>query len=322
MFRYRPSWAGVTQVTVLGGFGMASDWMPSAPLAKLADDGTGTFTGSAELPNGQYLYVFHVVGDAQAAAPATSARYVVDPGNADVAVCPMASPTFTTAAPNPCSQLTVPQPAAAATHHAKAMITAGGQPAAGYLVVLEREESMQHHFFVDRATLGPDGAFDMTAAPGHYRVQVQHPTLMTVTDAKRDPVKLGALRRAISAAFDLSADVTITVPDMAYSEYGAFAPTGAQTLPTHFTFGKNGGAPTHLDVYSASAAGDIGDPWFASPTAVTTGAADFTGSFDTKQAMDPMAKPGVTYWWGTEQSSTLGGVTWTLQSMVFPITWK
>ena len=321
-FHYRPSWSGVTAVSVVGGFGTATDWMVSQPLVTLADDGSGTFSGSVALPAGQYPYVFRVVGDAQAATPATATRFAIDPRNPMFVACPMESPTFAKDAPNPCSQLSVPALAPAALQHVTGVVTASGSPAPGYLVLLERDEPSSHHFFADRVTVGADGAFDLTAAVGRYRLQVLHPTYLATTDKKRDPLKEKALRRAISGPIDLSADVATKAPDMAYGEYDKFAPIGAQTLPTHFTFGTNAGAATRLDVYSGGMAGVIGDPWFASKMPVTAGAADFDGTFDTAKAMDPTAKPGTEYFWGTEEPVMAGGLTWTAQTMVFPITWK
>src|ERR1700687_2623913 len=65
-FAYTPQWQGVTQVDVFGAFGQPGDW--TQPLTTLASDGAGGFTGKAQLPAGQYAYVFNVIGDAAAGA--------------------------------------------------------------------------------------------------------------------------------------------------------------------------------------------------------------------------------------------------------------
>jgi hypothetical protein len=321
-FRYTPSWSGVTAVTVIGGFGQASDFSATQPFATLKDDGTGTFTGSATLASGAYLYLFHVVGDSASSTPATYARYAVDPF-ASVDACPAQSPTYTAMSANPCSKLTVPAAGASPTaFHVRGVVRVDGQPAGGYLVQLDRNETGSHHFFVNRVTTKNDGTFDVTASAGSYRLQVLHPTYLSSTDVTRDPISLQALRRAISSTFLLAADVTVSDPEVAFHEYAAFAPRDAGTLPTHFVFaGDGGGVSERLTVYGGTA-NEIGDPWYASGV-VTGGAADFDGGFDTKQAGLPSVKIGDRYFWGTETSVKVdGGVSWTGQTMVFPITWR
>jgi hypothetical protein len=66
----------------------------------------------------------------------------------------------------------------------------------------------------------------------------------------------------------------------------------------------------------------------------TDGGSSFGGDFNTMQSMQDAAAPGVRYMWGTEETETLtltsaagadagaGAVSWTRQTMVFPITWK
>lgn len=318
-FKYVPSWIGVKTVTVLGAFGTAMDW--KQPFVTLADDGKGTFTGTATLPAGQYLYVFKVTGDSAAAQPAMYARYAIDPGNPAYADCPADSPTFDKNAPNPCSQLTVPQAAAAPTYHVKGLVTSAGAAIAGYLVVLEREEPKSHHFYVDRMTTGTDGTFDLLAATGTYRLQVQHPTFIAENDTQRTPDTLAAMRRSISSSFLLGTDTTINAAEIAYDGYAAMAPRDAGTLPTTFTFSVVPGAKTaRLAVYGPG--NNIGDPWYSGAATKAT-SAEFDGGFNTKQASDGGLVPDATYWWGTEQqfAQPEGGVAWTGQSMVFPIRW-
>src|SRR5215469_2493409 len=63
-FCYRPQWPRVTSVSVyLSQNGQSSDW--SAPFLTLTDDGSGTFKGTASIPDSStgYPYVFKVQGD-------------------------------------------------------------------------------------------------------------------------------------------------------------------------------------------------------------------------------------------------------------------
>ncbi len=323
-FAYTPAWPGVKSVAVIGGFGMATDWDPKTPLVTLTNDGSGTFKGSALLASGQYAYVFRVQGDAAATTPDTYERYAIDPTNPAFVACPAQSPTYAADAPNPCSELDVPVASPAPLFHARGAVHLDGKPADGYLVQLDREEAQSHHFFVNRVTSGKDGSFDIVAAAGHYRLQILHPTYLSENDAARNAVALGALRRAISASFPVSADVTVDTLDVGFHAYAAFAPTGTakSPLPTTFTFEPGGG--TRLDIYGTAmdgGAAEIGDPWFASAV-VSDGGASFDGSFDTKKATDTTVHAGKRYFWGTERVSQAdGGVAWTAQSMVFPITW-
>ncbi len=322
-FAYKPQWDGAKKVEVVGGFGQATDWSKTASLLTLTDDGTGNFKGSTTLPAGKYPYVFRITGDSASATPIVFERYAVDPSKPDFEACPAASPTFDKNNANPCSDVTVAQGAAAAPIHVKGSLTVDAAPAAGWLVVLERQEKMGHHFFANRVTAGTDGTFDLVASAGSYRLQVLHPTLLNKSDLARDPVALAALRRAISNPFPLvSADVTVTAPDLAFHSYAQFAPTvNGGTLPTNFAFET--GTAAKLDVYgSPSDAGvvDIGDPWYAGQ-ATTDGGHHFDGVFNTPKAQEDAAAPGTRYMWGTEEAFD-ASVLWTKQTMVFPITWQ
>ena len=325
-FAYRPQWSGVTKVEVVGGFGLASDWSKTESLVTLTASGPG-YTGTASLPPGTYLYVFRVTGDAQAPDPMAYPRYALDPLETAFALCPMQSPTFSKVDPNPCSQITVTStggPAPAPPVHVKGNLAVDGAAASTWMIWLEREEPKYHHYFVNRVTVGSDGSFDLVGSAGSYRLQVQYPTFLTVTDLERDPTQLNALLRAISAAFPLvSADVTVVTPDLAFHDYAAFAPTGdGGTLPTQFTFDH--GTEAKLEIYGGPGDGgvvNIGDPWFMSAVA-DDGGAVFGGSFGTAQAMQDAAAPGTRYMWGTEEPfGADASVAWTKQTMVFPITW-
>jgi hypothetical protein len=329
-FSYTPQWSGVSKVDVVGGFGQASDWSKTQSFLTLTKGAAGAWSGTAMLPPGTYLYVFRVTGDAQAAMPATYPRYAIDPLQTAFAPCPMQSPTYSKIDKNPCSQLAVTAtggPAPATAVHVKGTVMLDGAGASNWMVVLEREETMSsanHHYFANRVTTGSDGSFDLVGSMGHYRLQIQAPTLLSQTDLDRDPTTLNTLRRAISASFPIgSSDLTIPSPDVGFHAYGQFAPTSdGGTLPTQFSF-ENGTA-ARLDVYGGPGDGgvvEIGDPWFAS--AVTTdGGAAFGGDFTTMQAMQDAAAPGTRYMWGTEQPyGADASVAWTNQSLVFPIVW-
>jgi len=321
-FSYKPQWKGVNKVEVVGGFGQATDWSKTASLATLSDDGTGTWKGSVQLPNGTYLYVFRVTGDDDTSQGAKYVRYAVDPMDPAFADCPMESPTFDKNAPNPCSQLVVPQVAPATPIHVKGKLLVGGMAATGWLVEIERMEPMKHHFFANRVTADANG-FDLVAAAGSYRLQALHPKFYEATDLQLDPKTQKTLRRAISSAFVLSnGDVTVAGPDLAFDKYNQYAPTnGTASLPTQFTFQNDG--PTRLAVYGGNGDGgvvEIGDPWYAGQ-ATMTGMSTFDGTFNTKQSMQDAAAPGIRYMWGTEEAFD-AGIVWTKQTMVFPITWQ
>jgi hypothetical protein len=320
-FNYTPSWSGVTSVAVIGGFGLAGDW--TQPLVTLAPNG-GTFTGSVHLPAGQYPYVLHVIGDADAGAQAaTLSRYVIDPASAAFVACPAASPTYSAANANPCG---VASPGSAASQmHVRGRVVADGAPAAGYLVLLEREEAASHHFFSDRLTTASDGAYDFVAAAGSYRIQVQHPQFEAKTDAQLVPDTLPTVRRTISTAFAVAADVAMSDAEVAFHDYAKLAPRTTAKLPATFTFGT--GAPAaHLEVYGTARLGvgnEIGDPWFSGP-ATQTGTAVFEGTFTTMQAGETTAAVGERYFWGIERKSAAdaSGLSWTAQSLVVPITFQ
>lgn len=325
-FAYTPQWPGVTKVEVVGGFGQSTDWSKTASLLTLTASGN-TYSGTAMLPPGQYLYLFRVTGDASAATPATYQRYAVDPLQPGFASCPAASPTYSKIDDNPCSQVTVTSAGTgtpATPVHVTGSVTVAGAPAQSWMVVIEREEPTSHHYFANRVTVGSAGTFDLVASAGNYRLQVQYPSLLSATDLERDPASLGALRRAISASFLLgTTPLTVPTPDLGFDQYALFAPSGdAGSLPTSFTF-ETGEA--RLDVYGGPGDGGvetIGDPWFTSDE-TTDGGAVFGGTFDTAQATQDAAAAGTRYMWGTEQAfGADASVAWTNQSMVLPIVWR
>jgi hypothetical protein len=313
-FSYTPAWDGVVSVDVIGGFGQASDW--TAPLVTLTNNG-GTFTGTAMLPAGQYPYLFHIVGDSAAANPSTFEVLAIDPASTGFAACPDGAPSHDANPMNPCGQLVVPT-TAPVFHHITGIVHKSGAPAAGFLVLVERDEPGSHHFFANRMTTGTDGAYDLQVAAGSYRIQVQHPQYESTTDDALDPVALGILRRQLSSPAAVSGDVAMSTVEMAFGDYAAMAPKTTATLPTTFSFGTE--LPTHLDVYGKGK--KIGDPWYASPV-TSSGTATFDGTFNTTHATDTTVVTGSRYLWGVEQihPKDANNVVWTGQSMVFPITW-
>jgi hypothetical protein len=189
LFRYTPQWSGVVSVEVRGAFGTGADW--TTPYATLTDDGSGTFTGDAPLVGDQIPYVLKVIGDDAAATPASYSRYALDPTNPAFAACPADSPTFLKTSTVPCSVTPAPL-VTAASYHVRGLVTSGGAPVSGYLVQLERDEPTYTITFVNRVTTAADGAYDLAAAPGTYRVSVLHPSFYQLTDAQRDPRTLQA----------------------------------------------------------------------------------------------------------------------------------
>jgi hypothetical protein len=323
-FSYTPSWAGVTSVEVIGAFNQSTDW--TTPLVTLTAAG-GTFTGSVQLPPGQYAYLFHVVGDTDAgtADGPTFSRYALDPASATAVACPDASPTHSTNM-NPCSVADIPSLPAAQVH-VRGKVVEDGTPVAGYLVVLERDDATLHHFFVDRVTTTSDGSYDLHAAAGSYRIQVQHPQFESRSDAQLAPDALGVIRRSISSTVSVTANVTFSDTEVAFHDYALFAPvTTGTALPTKFTFDANTGPATRLEIYGTGRAGvspEIGDPWFSSAE-TTSGTSTFDGAFHSTKTTETAVAPGERYFWGVERRSApdAAGLIWTAQSLVVPVTWN
>jgi len=320
-FKYAPGWSGVQSVAVVGGFGQSTDW--STPIASLTDDGSGMFTGTAVLPAGTYAYLFDVVGDADAGGKAlTLQRYAIDPSNDTAMMCPAASPSAMQNPENPCSQLTVPTAGTPTLYHVHGRVLADASPVSTWLVVLERDDAGAHHYFANRVTTGTDGSYDLLAAAGSYRVQIQNPEYEAKSDAQVDPATHPVVRRLLSASFAVAGDVAVPDAEVAYHDYAAFAPKATATLPTTFTFANSPARPTRLEVYgtgNAGAGNDIGDPWFSSP-ATTGTTATFNGTFTTMQAKETTAALGERYFWGIEQNRP-GAIAFTAQTLVSPITW-
>jgi hypothetical protein len=327
-FSYRPGWTGVTSVVVIGGFDAGVDWKAATPFATLNGDDAGNWTGSAMLPEGQYLYLLVAKGDD--AGTAATAHTVLDPANSAYLPCPPGAPTYSTAVSNPCSLLTVPQSAAPTLYNVSGIATYDGGAAAGYLAILERNETGSHHQMVNRADVQTDGTFSLPVAPGTYRWQIWYPTWFVETDSQRDGRVLNAYRRTLSSSFTVAgADVSSDPTELSFYEYGQYSPVdGGATIPTTFDIPVAKGAMSaHASVYGGNDGGlkNIGDPWWnGTPQKTSPGMEVFDGGFTTAQATETDARLGERYFWGAWQIFPKGdaGTSWTAESMVFPVVFQ
>jgi hypothetical protein len=265
-----------------------------------------------------------VTGDEAGPLPTKYVRYAVDPTMPSYAPCPAGSPIYAKSGPpNPCSEIVLPAGDAPALAHVRGHVVSGSAPAAGYLVMIEREESDTHHYFADRTTTGADGTYDLVVAPGTWRVSVLHPTFYSETDAQRtDPGSLAAVRRTMASALMVNGDVVLNPAQVAFAGYAAMAPEGSAELPTTFTFAISAGTKAHAAVYGPGKT--VGDPFWTGPLGSATSNV-FDGGFTTAAAGDAGLMPDAQYAWGTEEVHAKpadgGVVSWTAQSMVFPIQW-
>jgi hypothetical protein len=337
-FSYTPGWAGVNAVDLYGAFGTSTDW--TSPYMTLTANADNTvYSGSAMLVAGTYTYLFQVIGDDAAATGKTTThpQYSLDPTQTGYAACPSGAPTYSATAtpPNPCSQLAVPQGAAATLYTISGTVDQNGSAAGSYLVVVERDEETStpatHHYFANRATTAANGTYSLSVAPGHYLVDIEYPGYESMEDSQLDPVTEGILRRDVSSVFDVTAAAqAIPTVDMVYAGYATFLPTGTvATTPAATTFTFPTTTAAKLDIYGNG--NEIGDPWYAAAATTTGGSAAFgsgasAGEFNTKQAGSAMGQPptaGTKYWWGLELPlAASGGVAFTQQTMVMPITWS
>ena len=162
-------------------------------------------------------------------------------------------------------------------------------------------------------------------APGGYRVQVQHATMLTKSDEQRDPFLLQAMKRLISTRIQVaSADLVLGTVETSNHAYGQMSPNDAGTFsrPMIFTYTMLPGATlAHASVYGTANDGgspNIGDPWFNSPNNTST-QASWDGGFTTAMANEAFARPNERYFWGTNHDfPTDAGISWSGQSMVLP----
>lgn len=341
-FSYTPQWNGVQSIAVLGSFGSSTDW--TAPLIMLQPTGSGEagsanteYAGEAMLPPGSYEYEYEIVGDnaAGSADAATYTRYAIDPNVSAYGTCPVDAPGYKQDAENPCSMINVPQGLADETYTVSGSavwmgsdVGSGSASSANYIVVIERDESGSHPFFVNRRASNSKGGYNFIVAPGMYRVLVQNPSILSKKDSQEIATKVEEIRQTSSAAFPVSAaNVGVSPADVTPPNYAAFAPSGsaAAAPPTTFTFPT--GIDAKLDVYGSAA--EIGDPFYQATAATTGGSTMFDGTFNTKagSGSDGSAgsiEPHVTYQWGIEYpgaGSAGATIKWTVQSMVFPVEW-
>ncbi len=321
-FRYRPAWPGVTAVSVIGAFGKPDDWQ--APLLTLTRDAQGTFSGSADVPAGSYPYLFQVTGDSDAKTPTTQKHLAIDPSSSAFMACPAASPSASLMAANPCSLLSAPQPASSGLFHVRGEVQLDAAPAQSWLVQLDRDEPSSHHYFANRSDTGVDGKYDFAVAPGSYRLQIFPPDGERVTDAARTPLITPYVRRGLSSAFKVQADVALDPAELSFHDYAKMSPADGKpsALPITFSFTLPGGAVlVRASMYAPSMLAS--DPWWDTPYGTTT-TASFDGTFNTNKASEPMATAGKGYWWGVWANSAPGaaGVVWTRQSMILPVAVK
>jgi hypothetical protein len=220
-------------------------------------------------------------------------------------------------------------------------VTNAGTPQPGYLVILERDEVGSHHYFANRTNSAPkpdggagdagttEGTYDFLVAEGRYMLDVWYPTVLADGDATRNPATLQAMREAISSPVQVSAAVAFPNVDVAYSAaaYAALSPThdgdGGATLPTTFDFTTIAGSHGALvSVYGPGT--NVGDPWWESAKEADGGQATFDGGFSLSSGAGTGVQAGTQYWWGVWQypPASDAGVSWSCQSMVYPITWQ
>jgi hypothetical protein len=324
-FCYRAQFAGITTVEVFGTFGQPTDW--TAPFLTLTNDGTGTFTGTAAIGDGSYPYMFRVQGGADGYV--LKNQYFLDQRNGSFVDTPPGSPNYLAGAPVPraCSSVTVPQ-VAATTYKLRGQVDYDSKPQACYTVKLEVGElvvgnaAKREHNTANITETAADGSFEFDVAGGLMGTTVAFPFNLVELDAGYpDPLVYRSAAVALPAMFTVAADTAIDAVNMAYHDYDLMTPVGAAgKLPVTFTYTLIAGAGT------ANFVGDKtnipgNDPGFSAPQSTMT-TYTWDGAFGGGSST---AMPGTTYYWGTFQKmtpATDGGTLWTVESMLFPITFQ
>jgi len=310
-FCFRAQWPGVTAVEVYGGFhGDATDW--TMPFLSLADDGSGTFTGSASLADGTYPYMFRVHGGADNLV--RDGQYLNDQANTAFAASPADAPVQRSI-----SQLVVPQPAPA-LHHVTGVVTYGGVVQPCFSVDLEVGELVDshnrviaEHYTANYAETAADGTFDFPVADGQVGVIVRFPfKLAGATAPYPDPLATPSIGYARQGFKIAGADHAVEPLDVTFAadEYAAMQPSsGSAVLPVTFAFPL---VPTASSVSVAVIGTNIAgnDPLFWSKFGTATSLA-WDGTFGN----GAHAITGTTYYWGTWQKTS----TWSTESLLFPI---
>jgi hypothetical protein len=149
-------------------------------------------------------------------------------------------------------------------------------------------------------------------------VEVQYPQAFSTSDLARDPRQLKAVKRTISARFQITGDMTLNSAEVSYPDYDQMQPVdGGVSLPAHFHFTVIPGATgASLALYGPAGVKIAADPLYSSPV-MKTSPADvvFDGGISTGTI------PPGQYLWGTwvRRAAPDGGVSWAAQSMVFPV---
>ncbi len=277
----------------------------------LANDGTGTFTGTHALPDGTYDYVFRTHGSADNLVK--DGQFLLDQENPAFAVHPDAGLTGNRAV----SSVSVPQ-MPSPLYHVKGQVLMNGQPQPCYLIDLEVGELMMgihvlaEHSTANFAESGIDRTFDFPVAVGPQMVVIQYPFLLTGAHAAYpDPTKTPSIGYA-KAGFTSSGDLTLDPAEVSYNDYALMAPTTADaTLPVTFQFSVIAGSQS-VQPSLAQANGAGNDPAWRPPPSTGT-SQPFDGTLNNGN-MIPLNSQ---YWWGTWQQR---GATWYEESLLFPIT--
>jgi hypothetical protein len=311
-FCYRPQWPGVTSVSVLGGFGQATDW--TTPLTSLTEQGNGTWSATVPLANGSYPYIFQVKGGADGVIGATG-TYAIDQLNPSFVPQPAKSPY-----PRSNSQLTVPQVAATIYHLTGAVqLNAEAQPC--FIAVIDVGELLNgdmvlsEHGTANYVEVGADGTFDVPMANGPAELNIKYPFGLSTTYP--NPMTTPATGNVRAEATIAGADMALATTDVTYatSAYAAMTPPPSSTEaePVAFSWTLiSGAASSYMSITATDIAGN--DPAYTSGS----GGSATTNSWDGKMNNGDMAVSGTTYYWATWQKKGI----WNSESLEFAITYQ
>jgi hypothetical protein len=324
-FCFRAGWVGATSVDVYGGFGQATDW--KMPFLSLMNDGTGTFTGTANVPNGNYPYMFRVKGSTDAimaydvaVKDLNKGQWMTDITNPSSVPAPIGAPVYIAGAAmqKVVSSVTVPQ-VAAPVHEIKGVLTFRGVPQPCYTVQVRTGAPRAYYSSASNfSETGADGTFHFFAADGAAFITVQYPFFGgPYPDLSTTPVIGWGQTGATIAGADLTLD-----PLDIFVDYSAFSPpthSMSVALPVTFTYSLLPNAKNAaLGVNIASDPG--GDPLVKyGPYSTAT---SFT--FDGAGTYGPVTAGKQYYWslWQNLKPAQAGGTTWSEQSLNLPITFQ
>lgn len=314
-FCFRAQWPGVTSVDVIGGFGQSGDW--STPFVSLKNDGTGTFTGTASLPNGSYPYLFRATGSADGIFKTSAV--LLDQEATQFEPPPPASPLQRSV-----PVVTVPQsPSAPTLHHLRGVVVYEGAPQPCFPLQIDVGELYKDGGSLVLSEQGPanyaqsaaDGTFDFPVASAQVEAIVRYPFTLGGFDAGYpDPSTSATIgyARTSTKALDVG-DVTLDPVELSYpkADYAAMSPTsGKGVLPETFQFTVvPGSTGVSVAVISTNIAGN--DPAFWGPSSMAT-SYTWDGAFGGNGGN---VVAGKTYYWGTWQKRGI----WSEESLLFPI---